>query len=35
MKDFFDTLNYTGCIPMALGHWEMTGDKRDIDLIMD
>ncbi|MEL7122912.1 MAG: hypothetical protein AAFO07_25920 [Bacteroidota bacterium] len=35
MKDFFDTINYTGCIPMILGHWEMTGDKRDIDLIMD
>lgn len=26
MKDFFDQLNAIGCIPMALGHWEMTGE---------
>jgi uncharacterized protein (DUF885 family) len=25
MKDFFDTFNAIGSIPMALGHWEMTG----------
>jgi len=25
VKDFFDELNSIGCIPMALGHWEMAG----------
>ncbi len=25
VKEFFDLLNSIGCIPMALGHWEMTG----------
>jgi hypothetical protein len=28
VKDFFDRLNAIGCIPISLGHWEMTGDKR-------
>ncbi len=27
---FFDLLNGIGCIPMALGQWEMTGDNSDI-----
>jgi hypothetical protein len=27
VKDFFDQLNAIGCIPISLGHWEMTGDK--------
>jgi len=27
LKDFFDQLNAVGCIPISLGHWEMTGDK--------
>ena len=26
IKDFFDRLNAMGNIPVALGHWEMTGD---------
>ena len=26
MKDFFDRLNSIGCIPMSLGHWQMTGN---------
>ncbi|MET1258284.1 hypothetical protein ABV409_03040 [Flagellimonas sp. DF-77] len=26
-KTFFDTLNRIGNIPIALGHWEMTGEK--------
>ncbi len=26
MKNFFDQLNAIGNIPMALGHWEMTGE---------
>jgi uncharacterized protein (DUF885 family) len=27
VKEFFDTLNATGCIPISLGYWEMTGDE--------
>jgi hypothetical protein len=27
MKDFLDRLNSIGNIPIALGHWEMTGEK--------
>lgn len=27
LKEFFDQLNAIGCIPVSLGHWEMTGDK--------
>jgi hypothetical protein len=27
LKDFFDTLNSIGNIPMSLGHWEMTGSN--------
>jgi hypothetical protein len=27
IKDFFDQLNAMGNIPMALGHWQMTGNK--------
>ncbi len=25
VKDFFDDLNSIGCIPISLGHWQMTG----------
>ena len=28
LKDFFDSLNSIGNIPMALGHWQMTGSDR-------
>jgi hypothetical protein len=35
LKAFFDKLNAMGNIPMSLGHWEMTGDKEDILLIVD
>ncbi|MEO1653564.1 MAG: hypothetical protein AAFU64_08470 [Bacteroidota bacterium] len=28
MKGFLDALNAMGCIPMALGHWEMTGEDQ-------
>ncbi|HRG09625.1 MAG TPA: hypothetical protein PLJ08_13710 [Cyclobacteriaceae bacterium] len=24
LKEFFDQLNAVGCIPISLGHWEMT-----------
>lgn len=27
VKEFFDQLNAVGCIPITLGHWELTGDK--------
>lgn len=29
-KDFFDTLNSIGNIPISLGHWEMTGEKQHL-----
>jgi len=31
VKDFFDKLNKIGCIPISLGHWEMTGDKSKLN----
>ena len=34
-KDFFDTLNSIGNIPMALGHWEMTGGKSHLAAILN
>ncbi|MFZ5971779.1 MAG: hypothetical protein ACOYXA_09325 [Bacteroidota bacterium] len=27
LKNFFDELNEIGCIPMSLGHWQMTGSN--------
>ncbi len=33
-KDFFDTLNSIGNIPMALGHWELTGEKKHLTPIL-
>jgi len=30
MKDFFDQLNAIGNIPMALGHWQMTGNNEHL-----
>jgi uncharacterized protein (DUF885 family) len=30
LKDFFDTLNSIGNIPISLGHWEMTGEKKHL-----
>jgi hypothetical protein len=35
VKDFFDTLNRIGNIPIALGHWEMTGSNNDLKIITD
>lgn len=34
-KDFFDTLNSIGNIPISLGHWEMTGQKEHLKTILD
>jgi hypothetical protein len=34
LKDFFDQLNNMGNIPMALGHWQMTGNNDHIRQIM-
>ncbi|UOY08546.1 DUF885 domain-containing protein [Muricauda sp. SCSIO 64092] len=34
-KAFFDTLNSMGNIPMALGHWQMTGEKGYLKTIFD
>tara|TARA_R100000935_G_scaffold38680_1_gene60055 strand:- start:173507 stop:175147 length:1641 start_codon:yes stop_codon:yes gene_type:complete len=30
LKDFFDTLNSIGNIPISLGHWQMTGSKEHL-----
>jgi hypothetical protein len=35
VKDFFDQLNAVGCIPISLGHWEMTGDKSAVPIMMN
>ena len=32
-KDFFDSLNSIGNIPISLGHWQMTGSKNHLELI--
>ncbi len=32
-KDFFDTLNSIGNIPIALGHWQMTGENKHLESI--
>ncbi len=33
LKDFFDTLNSIGNIPMSLGHWQMTGSDAPLKVI--
>lgn len=35
LKDFFDTLNSIGNIPIALGHWQMTGENKHLTSIID
>lgn len=32
-KNFFDTLNSIGNIPISLGHWQMTGSKGHLNMI--
>jgi hypothetical protein len=34
-KEFFDTLNSIGNIPIALGHWQMTGEKQHMQNIIN
>ncbi|MFD2099776.1 hypothetical protein [Flagellimonas iocasae] len=34
VKDFFDTLNSIGNIPVTLGHWQMTGSNDHLKTIM-
>lgn len=34
-KNFFDTLNSIGNIPIALGHWQMTGNKQHLSSIIN
>ncbi|WMN07931.1 hypothetical protein QYS48_30405 [Marivirga arenosa] len=34
LKNFFDTLNSIGNIPISLGHWQMTGSKQHLENIM-
>jgi uncharacterized protein (DUF885 family) len=33
IKNFFDELNSIGSIPIALGHWQMTGVDDQVKLI--
>ncbi len=35
IKEFMDTLNSIGNIPISLGHWEMTGENSDLNSIMN
>ncbi len=35
LKEFFDTLNSIGNIPISLGHWQMTGTKKHLAPILD
>ena len=35
LKDFFDTLNAIGNIPMLLGHWQMTGSNSHLKVLND
>ncbi|PQJ15402.1 hypothetical protein [Aureicoccus marinus] len=35
LKDFFDSLNSIGNIPMSLGHWELTGSDTPLRVITD
>ena len=35
LKDFFDTLNAIGNIPMSLGHWQMTGSNSHLKVLND
>ena len=34
LRDFYSELMAAGCVPIALVHWELTGDDRDIQRIM-
>jgi len=34
-KDFFDTLNSIGNIPISLGHWQMTGSNAHLKIITE
>ncbi|MCB9317636.1 MAG: hypothetical protein H6570_00025 [Lewinellaceae bacterium] len=35
LKDFFDRLNAIGNIPIWLGSWEMTGDRTDVNQLLN
>jgi len=35
LKDFFDTLNSIGNIPISLGQWQMTDSKRHMEEIYE
>ena len=35
LKDFFDRLNAIGNIPIWLGAWEMTGDRTDVNQLLN
>ncbi|MEQ8417772.1 MAG: hypothetical protein RIB71_25030 [Imperialibacter sp.] len=35
VKDFFDQLNAIGCIPISLGHWQMTGNDNHLKVIRE
>lgn len=33
VREFFDELNAIGCIPMSLGHWQMTGNDDHLEML--
>ncbi|MBC2839712.1 hypothetical protein [Robiginitalea sp. SC105] len=35
LKDFLDTLNQIGNIPISLGHWQMTGSREPLEYLAD
>ncbi|MAN59520.1 MAG: hypothetical protein CMC08_06760 [Flavobacteriaceae bacterium] len=35
LKEFFDTLNSIGNIPISLGHWQMTGSKSHLAPVLE
>jgi hypothetical protein len=35
IRDFLDQLNSIGNIPIALGHWQLTGDGQPVKQIID
>ncbi|WNB17857.1 hypothetical protein [Marivirga arenosa] len=35
LKNFFDTLNSIGNIPISLGHWQMTGSNQHLDVVYE
>jgi hypothetical protein len=35
LKNFFDRMNEIGCIPVTLGHWELTGENEHLKVVFE